>query len=216
MIYLFLFCIFVVIIIYLYRDKNYQEPDYIEGFRENRCYYKKVLTNGEYECYSKRNHEFNLDPDLVNNHREFLEYCYYQKLHENDSDTNKILYNKEIINEYQNVYNNISYNPSRTIQASDALNGCTAIMASIFATNINIKKKRNFINTLLDLGFKYTPNDLMFAGLKVYDAISVIVKTNIMLFLNNQDLLPEIKWYVVKMLINRYKIKYYPLPVQTN
>ena len=168
-------------------------------------YYEDVLINQEYEFYA-RNHDFILDPNLVNNHVEFIEYCYYIKYHENDNDINQILNTKEIIEEYPKTYDDTLYDKTLTVKCYHKLTGCFAITAAILSEDINIKKKRYFINTLIIFGFEYSKDDLMLAGLEVYDAIPMTVKINIMYFLNNEGLLSEIKWYIIKILIYKYII----------
>ena len=187
-----------------YKKYQYKDSEYIILWRNEMQYFESTLRNPRYEYQT----EYNLQ---VRNHVEFIEYCYYIKLHQKSQKLSEILYSENIIGQYKTTFNRIFCNSHRTIQCSHNLNGCTALTAAILSRTLCIERKRRFIKKLLYYGFIPTNDDKIFAELQVYDAITMKIKINIMLFLNNENLLIDIKWYIVKCLIDVYKIYYYPL-----
>lgn len=129
----------------------------------------------------------------VTNKESFFKYCYYLNLHYNEDDIHNVL--KLPNNSYKELHSEYS-----------------AITPIILSECASVKRKRNFISILLSYGFKITDNDRIFANLDVYD--SILVKNNILFFLSTNDLLSEIKLYIINILIEIYRIEYDPLYIK--
>lgn len=135
---------------------------------------------------------------------DFLLYCYYQKFHTNQSKGDM---EKLVSANFKNLPNDDldTLNKYKAAQ----IDGYSAIGAAILAPDVSVQSKREFINQLFELGFKPTKKDIMLAELVLYDAIP---KENMMLFLHQEDLLPEIKRNIINCLIEQY----WPLPEITS
>lgn len=202
--------IFIPLVYKIVKELNrsnitYQDSEYINKLIKNKNVIKEQLTLRRY-CnnlcthfdlnhfrlseYKNCNHDYWLCCYEVYNVHSFFNYCYYINLHAREGDIREILSRNESNDSYKETHD-----------------GRSAITAVILSEFVSISKKRRFISRLLSYGFTITDNDRLFASLEIY----IKSKNNILTFLNTHDLLPEIKLYIVNMLIKKYKIEYDPL-----
>lgn len=93
---------------------------------------------------------------------QFLNYCYYQKFHNNVDDLVMM----------DNIVDEFNSNPSLLQKCQTArINGYSALGAAMLAPDISAKKKRAFNQTLANYGVKPTPEDVALAELLLYDAL---------------------------------------------
>jgi hypothetical protein len=113
---------------------------------------------------------------------------------------------------YDNLNTNDTYLLEKLQKAE--MDGYSAIGAVMLAAGEAppIESKRNFIQQLLDLGFKPTKKDMIIAELALYDAIPENEKEKMILFLREKDILPEIKKNIVSCMIEPYRVTSWPLP----
>lgn len=122
----------------------------------------------------------------------FFRYCYRFTSHYYNNDIDKLLSDKIRLELFKNHTGN--YSP---------------ISAVILSSN-ELCKKRRFIVILLSYGFKITKHDKELSNLEVYENISINLKNNVMLFLANEKLLPELKIEIVQILIYKYYFDFSP------
>lgn len=137
-------------------------------------------------------------PKLRRTRQGFLQYCYYQKFNKYSHDLiSQLLHSVlTLLNGYKETQ----------------INGFSAIGAAILAPDITIKTKRDFIQLLLNFGFKPTKKDIMLAELQLYDAIPAEKKAEIVAFLNRKDMPSEVTKQIVSCMVDLYRKDYWPLP----
>lgn len=166
---------------YIYNFFFPTESEYIQRLRQR----KKELKAKSKEmagfklcniCHkSECDHDPFISSDDVDGHIEFI------TRHEYDSDGH-IIKNSSLIStflRYEDVY---------------------SPMADIVMANMDIETKRRFVNVLLSYGFSKNNDYKMMQQLILYDAIP---KNKIIFF--NVELLPEIKNYILSLIIELYK-----------
>lgn len=150
--------------------------------------------SNEVDLQSRCDHFPYINPILINTEKLFVKWCYRISLHRDETDIHAIL-----------------------ITQPDLLQRCIAyqekypvIGAAILAEDVTIEGKRKFIEKLLFHGFILTVGDVSLAMLTLYDELP---KTKIMLFLQSSIVTEDVKWHIVHLILQIYKISYYPLPI---
>ena len=176
--------------------KMFNKPNKTSSnFNKSKKLYKKYKFCLRNKVYSYNlGFNFELNPAFIYNHTNLLVYCYYINKHKNFNDIHNIL---SIINK-TNLYKSRS--------------SINVITASILSLCKDINRVRNFINILLSYGFEFTNHDLRIANIRLYKSIKNKIKRNVILFLMNNILLPEINTLIITKLLDNYKHDYYVLP----
>ena len=147
---------------------------------------------------------FYLPSPIMKSSIKFLQYCYYQKFHmdkskENMQDLASANF-KDLLDAYKEAQ----------------IDGYSAIGAAIIAPDVSIESKRNFIEQLIDLGFKPTKKDKMLAELQLYDAISAEKKAEIVAFFSRKDMPYDVTKKIINCMLDLYRKDYWPLPDSAN
>lgn len=176
-----------------------KESEYIRSLRKRRVELENKLSitntgvgiNICFECYFDQSiferkscsHILSsIDHRTINTYEKFLSYCYYLHLHRNENDIRSVLAD----------YNKLDF--FLTLQEINSP------LVLVLLSNNTEKTKRRYINTLLSYGFTKTKEYNMMVHLILYDAIP----GNIITFFDN-ELLPEIKNYILSLVIELYK-----------
>ncbi len=115
----------------------------------------------------------------------FLQYCYYQKSHENIFIPRWNLQGRPtLLNNYQNAQ----------------IDGYSALSAAMLAEDISDDAKRNFIQELINLDFKPTAADITLAQY-LYSGLTIEDKKTFMHLLHTH---PTTNWYVLPPEVRKY------------
>lgn len=129
----------------------------------------------------------------------FLYYCYYQQFHKDEMWMN--------LDQLKNL------NLFDICQKAQ-IDGHSAFSATIIAEDISIEQKRNFIQKLINNGFKPTQKDIGIAKLNLYDETKEHQITTLHL-LHAHSLPQEIRKQITQHLLQLYKNEFWLLPETT-
>lgn len=170
----------------------FRDSQYVELLRNTRYRLKfglKIKLEDPCQRYRQCKPNYSgLSYKNVNN-KTFERYCFNLDLHNNNNDIYKLLGSKRM-----NHINNVD--PTLYVIISDA----------------NINRQREFISILLNYGFQISEQSMIFSRLQIYDDISDKIKSNIITF-SQTDVLPELKYFIVKLLVDALKLQYDPLEI---
>lgn len=155
------------------------------GYHHDLHHFKYEKPVKTANCY----HDKIMDRTHIIDYKSFFQYCYYINMHQNENEIYQIL-------EQNNSFNKHFINISAKLS-------CSAISAVILAELVSIGRKRQFIKILLENDFQITEGDKLLASIEIYDNMPISLKNKIILFLLS-DLLKDIKYYIIKLLIDQY------------
>lgn len=166
----------------------------MEGDLEHsvESWYLNVLLN-PYTCRFK-------GKGMVENPLIFLYYCYYQQYHNEYPSTQRERIEKQLGSSLDVL------NMCKMVQ----INGYSALGAAIVAKNVAIENKREFMQKLIDYGFKLTQKDRTLVELDLYDSIPGEQKKSMVLLLSdhtqgNLSILPhDVRKYIVHYILRPY------------